>query len=232
MAAPLKPYGKPPPLDIDEHVRGGIEAVVISSKQRAALRPRYIQVDVCKKKSSGKTAEHDRGWKKKKRLESKTSTTKSSGCWNCGAESRHSKSECPAKHKACSKCSKIGHYATVCHCKPKADSIKTVRPSEVGAVTVAELVTIVVRPKDGSSESLSYPTLVESWMSSRVRRTTASSTTRLRPAAAPVTAIGSLIHNDGTFIASLNWDTGDSKKGPVEVQLHILQELSRPSYQK
>ncbi|XP_072401729.1 uncharacterized protein [Diabrotica undecimpunctata] len=43
-----------------------------------------------------------------------SAAVKSWKCYFCGSTERHPRSLCPAKHKVCKKCSKVGHFSKVC----------------------------------------------------------------------------------------------------------------------
>ncbi|KZS06702.1 Uncharacterized protein APZ42_029750, partial [Daphnia magna] len=56
------------------------------------------------------------------------------GCWNCGAESFHQRSECPANGKECGCCGKIGHFKKVC-------SKNTPKPETAGSIIIGSIMT-------------------------------------------------------------------------------------------
>ena len=47
-------------------------------------------------------------------------------CGRCGRPGPHSQAQCPARESTCHKCSKLGHFKSVCRSAPKRSSVRTV----------------------------------------------------------------------------------------------------------
>ena len=87
--------------------------------------------------------------------------TSSKGCWNCGGETRHPRSDCPANGKDCGKCGKTGHFKKVCNSNgikknttPSAQTgcigLESDSPTQVSGIGALELVQMTISPNEGS----------------------------------------------------------------------------------
>jgi hypothetical protein len=87
--------------------------------------------------------------------------TSSKGCWNCGGETRHPRSECPANGKDCGKCGKTGHFRKVCNSSSNKKNttpstqtgcigLEPESPAQVSGIGALELVRMNISPKEGN----------------------------------------------------------------------------------
>lgn len=166
----------------------------------------------------------------------KQSTTDSpsspAGCWYCGAEERHSKTECPATGKECNHCKKIGHFSKVCKQKAKTriNSVAVSRTTKTMAmVTNDQLVSITFSPQqeraanirtlpDTGTEIDAIPATIYCKFFKSVA---------LKIGSQPYTATGNPITSLGTFQATISWLPDGA---PTTV--HVLRDLQQPILSK
>ena len=169
----------------------------------------------------------------------------STGCWNCGAATRHASTECPAHGQVCSKCGRQNHFAKVCKSAPKTEGggepgVKTIHaPSSVprvAAVAADDMVPITISPRRGPTTRVKLSSLPDSGAEIDAIPTTAFakyfSGVPLHRDIQPETAVGSPIISIGAFRATIDWVAGDGVSRPVDTTIHVLQDLKQPVISK
>ena len=172
--------------------------------------------------------------------------TSSKGCWNCGGETRHPRSDCPANGKDCGKCGKTGHFKKVCNSNgikknttPSAQTgcigLESDSPTQVSGIGALELVQMTISPNEGS-KSISLSVLPDT--GAQIDAIPADlfhsefSPIKLMPGEINmITAIGSRIINLGHFKATICWPNGNSNNKASSI-IHVLQDLKQPVISK
>ena len=178
---------------------------------------------------------------KKDQSKGKTDDKQSKGpaaskkCKWCG-DAAHARKDCRAKGKECDNCGKKDHFAAVCRSQPKAKgqmsiTIASTTP-QIAAVATADMVALAIKPESGARRPIIVSFLpdtgaeLDAIPAADFHRLFKS--VHLQAADNPVTAVGTVIRNDGLFNASLNWSDGGGQSRPVQVQLHVLRDLRQP----
>lgn len=157
-------------------------------------------------------------------------------CHWCGSEKPHERKDCPANGKECSKCSKKNHFAAVCkgeQTKGKAQQSITLASTtpQIASVAAADMVNLSIKPDGDYRQPVIVSFLPDT--GAELDAIPAAEFYRLfksihlHTADNPVTAVGTVIRNDGLFNASLNWSDDDGQGCPVQVQLHVLRDLKQ-----
>jgi hypothetical protein len=92
----------------------------------------------------------------------------SKGCWNCGGETRHPRSDCPANGKDCGKCGKTRHFKKVCNSNgikknttPSAQTgcigLESDSPTQVSGIGALELVQMNISPTTKAVNQSAFP---------------------------------------------------------------------------
>lgn len=160
-------------------------------------------------------------------------------CRYCGAATPCSgKKHCPAGDAECTSCGRTGHFAKVCLSKGKAkvagiDGVRigVTHTEQIAAVKLDDMVSMTIIPKSCRTPAATVKFLpdtgaeIDAIPSSMFQRLFKG--IPLQPAAAPETAVGSPIGNDGTFAAAVDWEADDNGSRPVQVTIHVLQSLKQ-----
>ncbi|KZR98357.1 Uncharacterized protein APZ42_006266, partial [Daphnia magna] len=155
------------------------------------------------------------------------------GCWNCGAESFHPKSECPANGKECDSCGIMGHFQKVC-------ARKSLKPETAGSIVIGsilpgELIEASVSPADSDTPTAVF-FLPDTGASidavPRALHQSRFTATPLFPITTrAVTATGDAITSYSTFQATIT--VGPVNGGtPVLTTIHVLENLQQPVLSK
>ena len=108
--------------------------------------------------------------------------------------------------------------------------------SQLATIATKEMVDIFLTPEKGPKQPANVKFLpdtgahINAIPNSDFRRTFKS--VPLEPAADPVTAVGTVIKNYGSFKATMDWKANDGQSRPVVVDVHVLHDLNQPVLSK
>ena len=159
-----------------------------------------------------------------------TATSGATTCDKCGYELRPGVHNCPARGKACNRCTKLNHFSSVCKEKGKLGAIY------VGQIASSETdtVAITITPNNGTAADVNTlpdtGSTLDAIPSSVYRHQFQN--VKLQAGVNAETAIGNCIKSLGSFKASVDWKANDGISRPVEATVHVLQDLKQPVLSK
>ena len=110
-------------------------------------------------KGQGQQGKQERGRPREKQPQQNRARSQSAGpqsrngnrCGYCGGQP-HDRAQCPAREKSCGKCSKPGHFASVCRSNPTASANKVESKAKPKQSNQAQANSVEVKPAPGTPQ--------------------------------------------------------------------------------